>query len=214
MPSKISGTPRPWICNHERSNCDEAFVLKRHLVCHQRDNEHESRKRPFSCDQKESNCRKTFILKKELRRHQRDHYPGKTVNCNICEYKSSRTDTLNMHIRRMHAGVSDGGVKKRLTRNSKKSNPLVGSSPSFDVECTPVRDEDLCVIPVKKPIGKCSNLKVYLPKWAAHSDDVFSEISKMLRDRRSEDTYLNNAEDFRYCIKLCVDNLKKHINCG
>jgi hypothetical protein len=205
MPSKISDTPKPWICNHEGSNCDEAFVLKRQLVCHQRDNQHESRKRPFSCDHKESNCRKTFILKKELTRHQRAHYPGKTVYCKYCEYKSSRRDTLNMHIERIHAGVLDGRVKKRLTRNSKKSNPLVVSSTSFDVECIPVRDEGL---------GKCSNLKVYFPKWVAHSDVVFSEISKMLRDRRSEDTLPNSAEDFRYCIKLCVDNLKNHINCG
>ena len=167
MPSKISDTPKPWICNHEGSNCDEAFVLKRHLVCHQRDNEHESRKRPFSCDHKESNCRKTFILKKELRRHQRDHYPEKTVNCNICEYTSSRTDTLNSHITRKHAGVSDGGVKKRLKRKPKKSKALVGTSPTIDVEGTSVRVGDLGVIPVKKTIGKCSNLQWFIPKWAA-----------------------------------------------
>ena len=111
MPSKISDTQKRWICNREGGNCDEAFVLKRQLVCHQRDNQHESRERPFSCDHKESNCRKTFILKKELRRHQRDHDPEKTVNCNVCEYSSSRRDTLNAHTTRKHAGVSDGGVK-------------------------------------------------------------------------------------------------------
>ena len=207
MPSKISDTPKRWICNCEGGNCDEAFVLKRQLVCHQRDNQHESRERPFSCDHKESNCRKSFLLKKELTRHQRDHNPEKTVYCKYCEYKSSRRDTLNDHIDRIHVGILNGRVKKRLTRNSKKSSPSFDvSSTSFDVECIPVRDESL---------GKCSNLKVYFPKWVGpHSGVVFSEISKMLRDRTSEDTLPNSAEGFRYCIKLCVDNLKNHINCG
>jgi hypothetical protein len=183
MPSKISGRARPWICNHEGGTCGETFVLKRHLARHQRDNEHDSEERPYICDHLESNCRKTFILKRDLRRHQRDHDPEKTVNCNVCEYSSSRRDTLNAHITRKHAGVSDGGVKKRLKRKPKKSKALVGSSPSFDVECTPVRDEDLGVIPVKNPVGKCSNLKFSIPEWAVQSA-VFSKLSKMLIHRR------------------------------
>ena len=114
---------------------------------------------------------------------------------------------MNDHIDRIHVGILNGRVKKRLTRNSKKSSPSFDvSSTSFDVECIPVRDESL---------GKCSNLKVYLPNWVGpDSSVVFSELSKMLRDRRNEDTLPDGPEGLRYCIKLCVDNLKNHINCG
>jgi hypothetical protein len=231
MPSKISIVKKYFICDYE-GDCDKVFLMKKNLISHQRDSKHEPRKRHFCCDDKKYNCRKSFLTKKELTRHQRDHNPKKTVYCDHCTYKSSRKDTLNYHIERIHPGVIV--VKKRLTRNSKKSSLSFYNSPtSFDVEPIPVTLEG-------------SSLKVHLPNWFGHnpSDDIFSEVSKMVRDRtsdgtlpdtgeglrfcikqfvekiskmltdrRSEGTLPDSREGLRFCIKLFVENLKNHTNC-
>jgi hypothetical protein len=233
MPSKISIVKKYFICD-EGGDCDKVFLMKRHLVFHQRVNKHEPRERRFCCDDEENDCRKSFLTKKELTRHQRDHNSEKTVHCKHCTYKSSRRDTLNEHIKRIHPGVIKGVVKKRLTRNSKKSSLSFYNSPtSFDVESIPVTLEG-------------SSLKVHLPNWFGHnpSDDIFSEVSKMIRDRtsdgtlpdtgeglrfcikqfvekiskmltdrRSEGTLPDSREGLRFCIKLFVENLKNHTNC-
>jgi hypothetical protein len=198
MPSKISDTKKHWICDYEGGDCDKVFLMKRQLVFHQRVNKHEPRERPFCCDDEENDCRKSFLTKKELTRHQRDHKSEKTVYCKHCAYKSSRRDTLNDHIRRIHVGIINGVVKKRLTRNSKKSSPSFDDSPtSFDVESIPVTLEG-------------SSLKVHLPNWfGPNPSDVFSEVSKMVRDRRSEGTLPDSPEGLRFCIKLFVEKISK-----
>ena len=92
MPSKISITKKYWICDYE-GDCDKVFLMKKHLIFHQRVSKHEPRERLFCCDDEENDCRKSFLTKKELTQHQRDHNSEKTVHCDHCTYKSSRRDT-------------------------------------------------------------------------------------------------------------------------
>jgi hypothetical protein len=73
----------------------------------------DNKPRPHICKLVENTCKKTFILKRDLTRHQRRHFPKKTVYCKKCTYSNSRTDAVNIHIERIHGGVSNGRVRKQ-----------------------------------------------------------------------------------------------------
>jgi hypothetical protein len=84
----------------------------------------DNRPRPYACRHQDT-CNKTFILKRDLTRHARDHNPKKTVKCSECIYSNSRTDAVNMHIKRVHRGVSNGRVRKQSKRRPMNSKTLV-----------------------------------------------------------------------------------------
>jgi hypothetical protein len=188
----------------------------------------DNKPRPHICKLVENTCKKTFILKRDLTRHQRRHFPTKTVYCKKCTYSSSRTDAVNIHIKRIHGGVSNGRVRKQSKQkpvNIKtivltfQNDPL--TKQEMEISKTNTEDKNQNVVSLncdevcslRENVEIIKNVNTKLKQELYLKDNLLEEQNRTIIKMKAAHTALNESFDIvSGCWSDCEEMLKNKTN--
>jgi hypothetical protein len=186
------------------------------------------RPRPHICKLVENTCKKTFILKRDLTRHQRRHIPKKTVYCKKCTYSNSRTDAVNIHIERIHGGVSNGRVRKQSKQkpvNIKtivltfQNDPL--SKQEIEISKTNTEDKNQNVVSLncdevcllRENVEIIKNVNTKLKQELYLKNNLLEEQNRTIIKMKAAHATLNESFDIvSGCWNDCEEVLKNKTN--